>query len=81
MEIKLKPTQKQILESLNSQKQLLQAEFGKLVQRENEIVASILEALNIELVEGIKLEGDTLIVPEIKNTEVGEQTTKLKKSK
>ncbi len=82
MEVQLKETQKKIFESISSQKQLLQSEFGKLVQRENELVASILEALDIKLVEGISLQGDRLIIPEspVKSPELPYET-KLKKSK
>lgn len=63
MEIVLKAGQKQILKSIKEQKKALELEFGKLIQRENEILVSIIEAVGAQVVPGIEVTEDTIVIP------------------
>lgn len=77
MRIKLKETQKTLLSKIASDKQTLQTEFQRLIQRENEIVAVICESSDVVPVEGMKIEGDEIVFPE--QEEIKEVDKKLKK--
>lgn len=63
MEITLKPTQLQILSNIQATKEALQTEFGRVISRENEIIAVICEDHGAEPAEGMKIQDGKLIIP------------------
>lgn len=79
MEINLGETQKQILSSIAQSKQVYEQEYQKLLQREQELVASILEAKGIDLkaTSEIKVDGSKIIFVYPENEDV--KVKKLKK--
>jgi hypothetical protein len=82
MEIVLKDTQKQILSAIAQSKQVLEQEYQKLVGREQELVASILEAKDYDPreVTGVTIV-DGKILFEVKQPVPPAEEIKLKKVK
>jgi hypothetical protein len=72
MEIKLKPSQLQILSNIQLHKKALEEEFTRLTTRESEIVAVICEANDAAVTGPVSLDvakGTLTITPEIKKAE------------
>lgn len=63
MKIKLGEVQKAVLIQILKEKQFLQQEIARLIQRENETVAMICEGAGVKPVANMTLEGDELVVP------------------
>jgi hypothetical protein len=76
MEIVLKPKQLQILGTISAQKKALENEFGKLIQRENEIVTVICEDAGVTAVDGMYVNDGKLIIPEVMGKAVPDSETK-----
>lgn len=81
MEIVLKPKQLQILGTISAQKKALENEFGKLIQRENEIVTVICEDAGVIAVDGMYVNEGKLIIPEPKVEAPIKSVKKLEKVK